>query len=304
MTVGRLKLFRDIAQTRSVSRGAQLNKVTQSAASQHLQELERQLGVQFLDRTTRPVTLTEAGRLYLEFCRDVLHLHEKLEAALDRLRRRVEGTVRVASIYSVGLSEMSRLEEEFSRRLPDAELRVQYLRPEKVYEAVLTDQADLGLLSYPTASRDIKVTPWREEVMVVAAPPSHPLARKSLVRLSELTGVDFVAFDEDLPISRELSRFLGAHGVEVNPVLHFDNVQTMKEAVALGTGVSILPARILPADIEQGRLVAIPIETPGLVRPLGIIHRRRKKFNRAVQSFLQLLLEEPAPEPVALTPSR
>lgn len=303
MTLDTLKLFRDIAQTRSVSRGAQLNDVSQSAASQHLRELERAFGVKLLDRSTRPLALTEAGRLYLEFCRDVLRLKEKLEAALDRLKGRVEGTVRVASIYSVGLSEMTRLEEEFARRLPDADLRVEYLRPEKVYEAILTDQADLGLVSYPESSKEIKVIPWREETMAVAAAPSHPLARTSLVRVPELDGVDFVEFDEDLPISREVKRFLEEQGVEVHPVMHFDNIQTMKEAVALDTGVSILPERILRADVEQGRLAAIPIEAPGLVRPLGIIHRRRKKFNRATQSFLYLLREEPLPEP-AVIPTR
>jgi DNA-binding transcriptional LysR family regulator len=133
--------------------------------------------------------------------------------------------------------------------------------------------------------------------MVVATAPSHPLASKALVETAELEGLDFVGFDEDLPISRELKRFLREHGVEVNPVMHFDNIQMMKEAVALGSGISILPARVLRPEIAQGRLVAIPINVPRLVRPLGIIHRRRKKFNRATQSFLQLLKEEPAPEP-------
>ncbi len=295
MTLDTLKLFRDIAQTRSISRGAQLNQVSQSAASQQLQELERTLKVELLDRSTRPVGLTEAGRLYLQFCRDTLDLREKLEAALDRLKGRVEGTVRVASIYSVGLSEMSRLEEEFARRLPDAELRVEYLRPEKVYEAVLSDQADLGLVSYPESSKEIKVIPWREETMVVAAPPSHPLASKKQVDLADLQEQDFVGFDQDLPISRELTRFLHEHGVVVHPVMHFDNIQTMKEAVALSTGISILPARVMRTDIEQNRLTAIPLAAP-IVRPLGIIHRRRKKFNRATQAFLDLLKEEPLPE--------
>ena len=85
--------------------------------------------------------------------------------------------MRVASIYSVGLSEMVELEEEFARRQPAARLEVEYLRPEKVYEAVLADEADLGLVSYPEPSREITVIPWRQEEMVLAASPYHPLAR-------------------------------------------------------------------------------------------------------------------------------
>ncbi len=209
----------------------------------------------------------------------------------------MEGTVRVASIYSVGLSEMSRLEEEFARRLPEAELKVEYLRPEKVYEAVLADAADLGLVSYPESSKEIRVIPWREEEMVVATAPADPLAGREAVDVADLRGRDFIGFDEDLPVAREVKRFLRDHGVDVNVVMHFDNIQTMKEAVALGTGVSILPLRILGPDLEQGRLAAVRIQAPGLSRPLGIIHRRTKKLNRATQAFLELLREEPAPMP-------
>jgi len=115
------KLFRDIAQAKSVSRGASQNGISQSAASQHLQELEKRLGVSLLDRTTRPLTLTVAGKLYFDLCRDVLRREEEFEAALDELKARVEGEVRVASIYSIGLSEMSRLQEEFARRCPNAQ---------------------------------------------------------------------------------------------------------------------------------------------------------------------------------------
>lgn len=298
MTFDQLKLFKDIAQHRSVSRAADASEISQSAASQSLQDLERSLSVKLMDRSTRPIRLTPAGRLFYEFCREVLRRREEFDAELDRLKGRIEGTVRVASIYSVGLSEMSRLEEEFARRLPAAELSVDYLRPEKVYGAILADRADLGLVSYPEASREVKVIEWRQEVMVLAAALSHPLAGLRLVELSHLQGQDFVGFDEDLPIGRELTRFLKDHGVEVNVVMRFDNIQMIKEAVALGSAISILPARIMDSEIAQKRLVAVPIQAPGLFRPLGIIHRRRKKFNRATLSFLQLLREAPQPEPV------
>ena len=89
---------------------------------------------------------------------------------------------------------------------------------------------------------------------------------------------------------RELDRFLRAQGVEVNLVMHFDNIQMIKEAVALGQGISILPARTMQAEIEQGRLVAVRLNAPGLARPVGIVHRRRKKFNRATERLLAMLM--------------
>jgi DNA-binding transcriptional LysR family regulator len=298
MDLEHLKLFKDIAQARSVSRGAFQNGISQSAASQHLQDLEQRVGVTLLDRSRRPLTVTDAGKLYLDMCRDVLRTRDDFMAALERLKAEVEGSVRVASIYSVGLSEMSRLEEEFSRRYPQARLEVEYLRPEKVYEAVATDRADLGLMSYAESTKEVMVLPWRQEEMVVAASHYHPLAGKSEVSPHELEGLDFVGFDEDLPIRRDIDRFLREHHVHVNITLHFDNLQMIKEAVAHGSGISIMPARIMEEEIAQGRLVPISIAGFELFRPVCIVHRRKKRFHRAGQAFLDLLQEPQA----SLTP--
>ncbi len=288
------KLFRDIAQTKSFSKGALANDISQSAASQRMQELEDQLGLTLIDRSTRPLSVTDAGKLYLDLCRDALRRQDEFFVALERLKTEVEGEVRVASIYSVGLSEMSQLEREFSRRYPQVKLEVEYLRPEKVYEAVVSDHADLGLMSYAEPSKEVTVLPWRQEQMVVAAPPAHPLADRSEVRPEELDGLDFVGFDEDLPIGREIDRFLRDHHVHVNVIMHFDNLQMIKEAVAHGSGVSIMPARVMEAEVSQGRLVPLPIDGFELYRPLGIVHRRKKRFHRAGQAFLDLLQEPPA----------
>jgi len=284
-----LRLFREIAATRSMSKGAAHCGVSQSAASQHVQEVERRLGVTLFDRGKRPLELTPAGQRYQEFCRDVLRREEELGLALESLKGAAQGAVRVASIYSIGLSELSRLQEEFAARYPAAQLHVEYMRPDKIYQAVLDGDADLGLVSYPEPGREIAVIPWREEEMQVAAAPSHEFAARAEVFPADLNGQDFIGFDEDLKIRRELDRFFRAHGIEVNMVMHFDNIQTIKEAVALGSGVSILPARTMQAEIAQGRLAAVRLHAPGLVRPVGIVHRKRKKFNRATQVFLDLL---------------
>jgi len=294
VTYESLKLFKDIAQTRSFSRAASMNEVSQSAASQHVQDLEKTMGVMLLDRSTRPLVVTPAGEIYTEFCRDVLRRHEEFEAQIGGMRQQATGTVRVASIYSIGLSEMAELEAEFSKRQPQAQLEVEYLRPERVYAAVLADEADLGLVSYPEPSREITVIPWRHEEMVVAAAPDHPLTALPRIFAHDLNGLEFIGFDEDLPIRREVNRFLKEHGVEVMETLHFDNLQMIKEAVAHTAGVSIVPARILRDEVAQGRLVAIPIAAADLYRPLGIIHRKKKRFHPVGQAFLDLLREKPA----------
>jgi len=285
-----------------MSKGAALCGISQSAASQHVQEVERRLGVTLLDRGKRPLELTPAGRLYFELCRSVIDREEEFLRGLETLKRDVDGSVRVVSIYSIGITEMARLQDEFSVRYPNATLTVEYMRPDRIYEAVQTDHADLGLVSYPEANREVAVLPWREEEMQVAMAPSHPLAKLSVLEAGDLNGQEYVGFDEDLRIRRELDRYLRTNGIEVNLVMHFDNIQMIKEAVALGTGISILPARTMEAEVEQGRIVAIPLHAPGLVRPVGIVHRKRKKLSRAAEGFIGLLLSKSVvkPEPVTV----
>jgi LysR family transcriptional regulator, transcriptional activator of the cysJI operon len=253
------------------------------------------------DRSTRPLAVTQAGLLYADFCRDVLRRHDELIAELTRVKEQMEGTVKVASIYSVGLTEMAGLQEAFAVRCTEARVEVQYLRPERVYAAVLADEADLGLVSYPEATREIKVIPWRQEEMVVAASPYHALAGRGPIEPADLDGLEFIGFDEDLPIQRDVNRYLREHGVTVKQILHFDNLQMIKEAVAHRKGVSIMPARIMLDELTQGRLVAIPLATGELYRPLGIIHRKKKRFQRVAQAFVDLLCEAPKLEPSSAT---
>jgi DNA-binding transcriptional LysR family regulator len=295
MIFGDCKLFRDVAQARSLSRAAAMNGISQSAATQHIQELEKQLGVMLLDRSTRPLGLTPAGKLYADLCRDVLRREEDFVAALDEVKSEVEGTVRVASIYSIGLSEMTRLREDFSHACPGAQLHIELLRPDKVYEAVLEDKADLGFISYPEHRRDLTVIPWREERMSVAVYPSHPFARKTMLLPGDLDGQDFVTFDEEVTIRRELERFFRENSISVTIVMQFDNIQSIKEAVALETGISILPERTMQTELDHERLVSVPLHAPELVRPTAIIHRRKKRLTRAAREFLTLVTAAPIP---------
>jgi DNA-binding transcriptional LysR family regulator len=292
VTIQNLRLVRDIAHFRSISKAARAHDMSQSAASQALSELERHLGAELFDRHRRPLDITAAGKLYLEYCREVLRKDDELRASLAQLKKQTGGRVRLAAIYSVGLSEMSQIEARFEERFPEAELEVQYLRPERVWEAILADQAELGLMSYAESSREVVAIPWRDEEMVVAVSPEHPLARRRSIPITAIEGQTFVGFDDDLPIQDQIDRYLREHKVTVEVGLRFDNVAMIKQAVAHGAGLSIMPERVMHDDIRQGQLRALHLEPAELYRPVRIIHRRRKVFSEVASGLLDLLREE------------
>ncbi len=291
-----LKIFCDVVRQKSFSRAAAANRISQSAASQNVLQLEKGLGVRLIDRSKRPFELTAEGELYYDGCKGLVERYYAVEEEVRTFRNQISGTVSVAAIYSVGLSGMSRYVERFARLFPQANIRLAYLHPDRVYESVLEGEVDIGLISYPKARRGFGVLPWHTERMVLACPPGHRLAGSSEVAGRELDGERFVAFDEALTIRREIDRQLRKHHVNVEVVMTFDNIETIKRAVELQEGISILPEPTFRNEVRAGTLLAIPLSSPTLVRPLGIIHRKSGEITRTARRFIQLIQQNGDPE--------
>jgi DNA-binding transcriptional LysR family regulator len=291
MNIETLRIFCDVVQHQSFSRGAAANDVSQSAATQSIHRLERHFGVQLVDRGKRPFVLTPEGQVCYDGFREVLELYDAAESRVRSLRMEIGGTVRVAAIYSVGLHDMSRRMQEFMRRYPKAKVRLEFLHPNKVRDAVLNAEVDLGIISYPAASPDLGVIPLRSEEMVVVCNPKHKLASQTAVTAQQLQDAEFIGFDRDLSIRKETDRYLRQSGVSVRMVMEFDNIETMKQAVEIGAGISILPEPTVRKEVKGGTLAAVRLTTPELRRPLGIIHRQRKAFTPTVSKFIELLDE-------------
>lgn len=289
MNIETLRIFCDVVQHQSFSRGANVNEVSQSAATQSVHRVEKHFNVDLVDRSKRPFVLTPEGQACYEGFREVLELYDSVEARVRSLRMEISGSVRVAAIYSIGLHDMSRTMQQFMREYPKAKIRLEYLRPNKVYDAVLNAEVDLGILSYPQASADLNVIPLRSEKMVVVCHLTHPLTKHHTVTAEQLQGEDFVAFDRDLHIRKEIDRYLRQHGVSIRVAMEFDNIETMKQAVQIGTGISILPEPTVSAEMKAGSLVAIPLTNPEMYRPIGIIHRQRKVFTPTATKFIEML---------------
>ena len=284
-----LRVFCDVARFRSFSQAAAANEVTQSAASQVVLQLERRLGVQLIDRSTRPLQLTHEGQVYYDGCKGLVDQYLELEASVRRSNGEIAANIQVAAIYSVGLGDMSHYMQRFAELKPGVEVHIEYLHPDRVYEKVLDGTADFGLLSYPRKQRELVEIPWRDEEMVLACSPAHPLARLRLVRVAQLHGQKYVAFDKGLTIRREVDRFLRERDVAVDVVLEFDNIETIKKAIEISAGVALLPLPTLRREVKDGTLAAVPLAQARFVRPLGIIHRRNHKLSSSARRFIELL---------------
>jgi DNA-binding transcriptional LysR family regulator len=297
MQLETLSLFGELVRLRSYSRAAEQHHISQSAASQAIHKLEAELGATLIDRSQRPFVLTPQGRAFHQACLAVLAAWDQARAAVSAAETRIDGTVRLAAIYSVGVYEVSRYLQEFASAYPHATVRLECHHSHKVVGAVLAGEADVGILSYPPHDPELAVIDLKAEPMVLVCHPHHRLARRKVIHPSDLRGEGFVAFERGLMIRKAVDRSLRHHGAQVRVILEFDNIDTVKQAVAGGQGVSILPRPTVQAEVDLGTLMAIPIGIPDLVRPLGIIHARHQPLSPTVQRFIQVVrgAEETAP---------
>lgn len=298
-----LKVFCDVVRQRSFSRAAEENGITQSGASQVVNQLEQRLETKLIDRSKRPWGLTPEGEVYYRGVRKFVQQYDELESEVRTLHSEVEGRVRVASIYSVGLSHMNRYIQDFIGRFPRANVQLQFQHPQQVYELVERDAVDIGLVSYAKAGRNVEAIIWREEPMVLVCAPGHRFANHENISLPELDGISFVSFDQGLKIRQAIDRVLADHGVSINNVMEFDNIETIKSAIEIGNSVSLLPEPTVQREIKAGSLVAVPLlpnaDGTTLMRPLGIIHRRGIHLTRTAQQFIESLLTAKQKPPIA-----
>jgi DNA-binding transcriptional LysR family regulator len=247
--------------------------------------------------------VTPEGKRFHEGCRVIVQRYDDLEREVRAMREAVAARLTVASIYSVGLAHMSRHLREFLAAHPQADVRLEYVHPHRVYEAVDQGQADLGLVSYPEESASLAALPWRTERMVLVCHPQHAFTGRKSISLDLLRGESFVAFQTGLKIRDEIDRVLALTKVPVRVALEFDNIETIKRAIEIGAGLSLLPEPTIAREIEAGTLVQIAVEGQPLVRPLGIIHRRDRELSATARKFIELLQAESAASAVADLPA-
>jgi DNA-binding transcriptional LysR family regulator len=291
MHIETLKVFCDLVDLQSFSLAAERNFITQSAVSQQIRALEDKFKRRLLERVRgrREVKLTTAGEVFYRESKHVLDAYDQLQENLRGIVGKIGGTVRVATIYSVGLHELPAKVREFMTKFPSAKIDLEYSRTTRVVRDVLNGTVELGIIAFPEPRRGLVITQMPENRLVLVCPTDHKFAKRAQIKTKDLNGQDFVLFERDVPTRKATDRILKAHGAEVHKVAEFDNIETMKRAVEAGFGLAILPQ---PAVIEaerKGQLSVVKLVEKEWVRPIGIIHRGDRNLSLAAKKFVQIL---------------
>ncbi len=285
-----LKVFCDLAETESFTKAAQVNGVSQSAVSQTISALEDHFKSRLIERSKKNFRLTVEGEVLYNHGKEILQTYASFQNRMQEIRNVVSGEIRVATVYSIGLHDLPPYVKRFMRDYPDVNIHVEYRRANQVYEGVLGNIVDLGLVAYPVHDPRWEVVSLRQEPLVLACHPQHPLAKQKKINLKALNGQKFISFEPDMPTRKALDKILKGQSVTVEHVMEFDNIETVKRALELDCGVAIVPEATVKQEVATRTLAAVPLAGDHF-RQLGAIYRKSRVLSPAIKQFLALLKE-------------
>src|SRR5512138_3054229 len=208
MQIESLKVFCDLTETESFTKAAHINGVTQSAVSQQISSLERQFKSLLIERSKKRFRLTREGQVLYEFSKQIIQTYESLHSRLQEIKEIVSGTIRVATIYSIGLHDLPPYIKRFLKAFPTVHVHVEYRRANQVYEDVLGNVVDLGLVAFPTRDSKLELVQLRKEPMVLICHPQHHLAKAKGIKAATIAGERFIAFEADIPTRKATDKAL------------------------------------------------------------------------------------------------
>jgi DNA-binding transcriptional LysR family regulator len=289
MQIENFKIFADLVETKSFSKSAKLNGITQSAVSQQARAMERHFKTLLIDRSQKQFQLTREGQNVYEAAKEALHTYDKLLCELQEMKKVISGAIRISTIYSIGLHELAPYIKKFLRDFPAVNVRVEYRRSNLVYEDILHNSVDFGLVAFPTKMRQIEQIPFRNDRLVVITHPNHPLVRKGAVEVKDLGGQRFIGFDPDIPTRKAIDQIFRENKLEMEPVMEFDNIETVKRAVEIDHGIAIVPQATVVQESRQGTLAVLRFKSREFTRPLAILHRKGRVLTPAMKKFIETL---------------
>jgi DNA-binding transcriptional LysR family regulator len=287
MELSQLEVFLSVARERRFSRAAEKLYRTQSAVSQTIRKLEDELGETLFDRSSREGVLTDAGQVLYEYAERLLNLRLDAHESLAELRKLETGKLKIAANELTALYLLPVL-AEFRRLHPMIKITVQRALGSRIPDDVLQHSAELGVLSYkPEEPRLHSVVTYLDELVLVV-PPRHALASAKEVSIRQLGAESFVAHTVSSPYREKVLQTFQKYKTPLHMDLELPTLQAIKQFVALGNGVALMPEISVETEVARRELIRIPVRELHVQRKLRLIYRKEAGLSHAARAFLKV----------------
>ena len=239
--------------------------VAPSSISRQIAQLEEELGVTLIERNRTPLKLTEAGELALRYYREFMTQQEAFISQVGDLKRLKGGTVKLAVGEALIGDPLQSVLEQFMSEYPDIRVFVRTAGTADVVSLVLDDEAHMGMVFQPEPDAKIRVRASSDQPLKAIVNPSHPLARRTSVRLADLADERLAMPEATFRIRQVMRIAESQEHVFLRPVMVSNSLMVLKEFVLSGDGIAILPGIAAHSEIADGTLHALSIDHPSLL---------------------------------------
>ena len=287
MDIFALETFQAVVQEGSFSRAAQRLGRTQPAVSQAIRKLELELEEPLFDRSSRDGTLTDAGKVLLEYAEKLLNVRSEARTALRELREMQRGKLSVAANEFTCLYLLPVL-NRFRRQHPMIQVEVRRSLASRIPSDLLRHAVELGVLWFrPDDPLLRSIVVYRDELAFVVH-PKHPLAKEREIRIRQLGLESFVAHHVPSPYRAKVVHAFRQHKTPLHMEVELPTIEAIKKFVALGNGVALVPGICVEAETARGELVRIPVRDLHLERKLRVVYRKGKSLSHSARAFLRV----------------
>ncbi len=283
-----LQVFLTVATEKSFSRAAERLLRTQPAISLALQRLEQELGEKLIDRSGKELLLTDAGRTVLDYARRFQSLRQEMENALAELRDNSAGRLIIGANESTTLYLLRHI-ERYRKLYPKIKVQVRRSLSSKIPNELLDGNLELGAISYEPGDDRLKSKVIYTDALAFVVSPSHPLAHRKTVSITELGAEDFIAHNVLSPYREIVLHEFQAHRVPLRMDVEMPTIETIRKMVQDNQGVAFLPRMCVEQEIEQKFLCEVRVKEMHVERKIRLVYPTRRALSHAAKAFLEVV---------------
>ncbi|WP_226003243.1 LysR family transcriptional regulator [Paenibacillus sp. BJ-4] len=289
MELKQLEYFMTVCRELHFTRAAEKLGIAQPSLSQQIRLLEHEMGTPLFDRVGKKTLITDAGKILLDHSYNVFHELSQAKAAISELQGLKRGTLKIGALLTVVNYLLPPTVIGFHHSYPNVELSVLGLRTGDIYEGLLQNKLDLGIVYLPMKHEDMEMIPLYKQNLALAAPVDHPIAKERFVHLDVLKDVPSVLLSSTYYMRQLINEACRSFDFAPHPVLELSTMESIINMVNKGVGVTILPKAYLDYIAHKG-IRTIPIQNPTLTTQIGIVYRKNKYLCAASRVFMEQLI--------------
>ena len=283
-----LQVFLAVATEKSFSRAAERLLRTQPAVSLALQRLEQELQEKLIDRSGKGLLLTDAGRTVLEYARRFESLRQEMENSLAELRDNSAGRLIIGANESTSLYLLRHI-ERYRELYPKVKVQVRRSLSSRIPNELLDGNLELGVISYDPGDDRLKSKVIYRDALAFIVSPTHRLANRKTVSISELGSENFVAHNVISPYREVVLREFRTHKVPLRMDVEMPTIETIRKMVQNNMGVAFVPRMCVEQEIEQGTLAEVRIKEMHVERKIRLVYPTRRALSHAAKAFLEVV---------------